>query len=89
MARVYSPFMPMRLDASRLRTALARELRLQRLKCNMTQEQVAYKSGLHRNHISLLERGMRSPTVDALVRLANALLDKPSSLLARAEARGR
>jgi transcriptional regulator with XRE-family HTH domain len=70
----------------RLRRALARELRLQRQKCHLTQEQLAFKADLHRNYISLLERGMKSPTVDALARIANALEAEPSRLLSRAEA---
>jgi transcriptional regulator with XRE-family HTH domain len=42
-------------------------------------------SGLHRNYISLLERGLRSPTVDVLERLAQALGMTPSALIAGAE----
>ena len=34
---------------------------------------VAERSGLHVSMISLVERGMRKPTVDALLRIAEAL----------------
>ena len=70
-----------------LRDALAKQLRLTRLRHRLTQEKLAFLSGLHRNHVSLLERGLRSPTVDVLYRITSALGVKASSLLASAEGR--
>jgi len=51
----------------------------------LTQEKLAFLAGLHRNYISLLERGCKSPTVDVLHRLAFALSVRASTLLASAE----
>jgi transcriptional regulator with XRE-family HTH domain len=68
-----------------LRAALAKRLRLLREERQLTQEKLAFLAGLHRNYISLLERGQKSPTVDVLHRLARALGVKASALLASAE----
>jgi len=40
---------------------------------HLSQEQLAERAGLHRNFVSLMERGLNQPTVDTLFRLANAL----------------
>jgi transcriptional regulator with XRE-family HTH domain len=50
-----------------------------------SQEELAARSGLHRTYISFLERGMKSPTVDVLMRLGTALGVRASHLLAEAE----
>jgi transcriptional regulator with XRE-family HTH domain len=70
-----------------LRAALAKQLRLLREERQLTQERTAFLAGLHRNYISLLERGLKSPTVDVLHRLGRALGVNPSALLASAEER--
>ena len=38
-----------------------------------SQEELGFRSGLHRTYISGIERGARNPTVLVLVRLAKAL----------------
>jgi Predicted transcriptional regulator len=45
---------------------------------NLSQEELAFEAGLHRTYISLLERGIKSPTLNVLFRLADAL-DIPAS----------
>lgn len=77
-----------RTNSTALRKGLARELRRRRRSHGITQEQLAFESGLHRNYIGLLERGLKSPTIDVLQQLARALGTKPSELLASAEAFG-
>jgi transcriptional regulator with XRE-family HTH domain len=57
------------LPSQRL-TALIRTLRKER---GLSQETLAERAGLHRNSISLIERGESQPTVDTLFRLANGL----------------
>ncbi len=69
----------------KLRQALAQELRNARRRREYSQEKLAFLAGLHRTYVSLLERGLKSPTVDVLERLALPLGEKPSTLLARAE----
>lgn len=51
----------------------------------MSQESLAEESGLHRTYISLVERGHRNITVDALSQIAEALGVYPSRLMAEAE----
>ncbi len=50
-----------------------------------SQERLAFESGLHRTYISLLERGLRSPKLATVFRLAEVFTVKPSELVARAE----
>lgn len=55
------------------RKALAFNLRLQRFLRGWTQEHLADVAGLHRTHISAIERGRCSVTLDNIERLACAL----------------
>ena len=57
----------------RLRSVVARNLRLLRQASDLTQEQLADLAGLDRNYIGKLEREENSPTVDTLEALALAL----------------
>ncbi len=50
--------------------ALVRELRTAQ---GLTQEGLAEKGGFHRTYPSLLERGLRTPTLSVLFRLADTL----------------
>ena len=68
-----------------LRHALAARLRELRLEREITQERLAFLAGLHPTYISMLENGRKSPTVDALERIARALGVRISSILAGAE----
>jgi transcriptional regulator with XRE-family HTH domain len=44
-----------------------------RRRAGLSQDDVAWKSGLHRTEVSLIELGKRTPRVDTLVRFANAI----------------
>lgn len=57
------------------------ELRRRRKAAGLTQQDLAEKAGLHRTYISLVERGLRIPTLDAVFRLGTALNVLPSVLL--------
>jgi DNA-binding XRE family transcriptional regulator len=48
-------------------------LRVLRKSHNLSQEALAGDAGLDRSHISRLERGQRSPTLDAMLSLCSAL----------------
>lgn len=50
-----------------------RKLRKLREAKDMTQEELAVKSGLHRTYISMLERGERSAALDSLEKIARSL----------------
>jgi transcriptional regulator with XRE-family HTH domain len=62
-------------------------LRELREKNNLSQEKLAEFCDLDRTYISLLERGLRQPTVTTLFRLAKALKIKPSDLIVMVEAK--
>jgi transcriptional regulator with XRE-family HTH domain len=48
---------------------------------DFSQEEVGQRAGLHRTEISLLERGLRLPRLDTIVRLAGAVEAEPCELL--------
>lgn len=60
-------------------------LRELREKNNLSQEKLAEFCDLDRTYISLLERGLRQPTITTLFRLANALKIRPSDLVVMVE----
>lgn len=59
-----------------------RELRLQR---GWSQEELGYAADLHRNAISLIERGDRSSTLETIEKLCQALRLQPSALMPEIE----
>ena len=44
-----------------------------RIECNMTQKELADKTGIRQSNISRIENGTSSPTVDTLARLAEGM----------------
>jgi transcriptional regulator with XRE-family HTH domain len=66
--------------------AFGRVLRTLREERGLTQEALALQSGYHATYISQLERGMQSPSLGTLYRLARTLTISPSEFLLRSEA---
>jgi transcriptional regulator with XRE-family HTH domain len=65
-----------------IRTQLGLNLRGHRDRVGLSQEQLGDICDLDRSEISLLERGLRCPRLDTLVKLARALeLESPGELL--------
>ncbi|WP_417398225.1 helix-turn-helix domain-containing protein [Gimesia chilikensis] len=60
-------------------------LRHFREEAGMTQEALAFEAGVDRTYISQLERNKKSPTVDVLFRLCDAMGIKASELIVRVE----
>lgn len=58
-----------------------------RQRAGFSQEGLADRAGVHRTYVSQLERGLKSPTLDVLLRLASALGIQPSRLLIAMEQR--
>jgi len=56
-----------------------------RRKAGVSQEALAGMAGIHRTYISQLERGIKSPTLVVLTRIADALNTRPSRILAQWE----
>lgn len=75
----------MRRARKHLSEKFGKAVALARLEAGVTQEVLAGRAGLHRTYISLVERGKRSPTLDAVESIARALTLSASELLRRAE----
>ncbi len=61
---------------------LGRRIREQRQQQGLTQEELAFRSGLHRTYVGSVERGERNLSVLNIIRLARALGIQPAELLA-------
>jgi transcriptional regulator with XRE-family HTH domain len=64
---------------------LGDELRDARTKAGLTQEQLSFAAKIDRTYVSLLENNKKSPTVDTLFRICDALGVPASQIIARAE----
>jgi transcriptional regulator with XRE-family HTH domain len=60
-------------------------LKEQRELKKLSQEKLAELCDLDRTYISLLERGLRQPTISTLFKIANALNITPSELIKKVE----
>ncbi len=58
-----------------------RVLQEMRLEKGLSQEQLAQLSNLDRTYISLLERGLRQPTLNSLFRISKNLDISPSNFI--------
>jgi transcriptional regulator with XRE-family HTH domain len=63
-------------------TDLGPRLREARERLELTQEEVAQRSGVHATEVSRIEAGKRDPQVSTLLRLAKAVEVSPGQLLA-------
>lgn len=61
---------------------ILREIRTER---KISQEKLAEYCGLDKTFISLLERGLRQPTITTIFKIAKALDISPSDLIRRIE----
>lgn len=68
------------------RQAFGEVLRALRTERGLSQERLAARAGLHRTYVSLLERGVNTPTLDAVFALATVLEVQPSELVERTQA---
>jgi len=68
-----------------LEKKLGEELRKAREERGFSQEELGFESDYHRTYISQLERGLKSPTLKAVIKISQALGIKASELIARIE----
>lgn len=66
--------------------AFGKVLREIRLEAGLTQEQLGLEAGVRRTFVSLLELGEQQPSLATIIKLANALDIKPSTLIERVSA---
>lgn len=62
-----------------------RNLIRSRKRAGISQEELGFLASLHRTEIGMLERGVRLPRIDTVLKLAGALAISPCDLLARME----
>ena len=71
--------------AKKLENVFGEVMRDLRKKRGFSQEELGFETGYHRTYISLLERGLRSPTLTTIFQLATALEVKPSEIIRQVE----
>ncbi len=64
---------------------LGEEIRKARIDAGLTQEKLAFKAGVSRQYVSLLELDEKSPTVNMLIRLCKAMGTSAGKIVARIE----
>lgn len=74
-----------RRETAPYRKALGEAIRGRRAKLDLSQEEVAFEAEVDRTYWSGLEAGARNPTLETLLRVANALGVRLSRLLGEAE----
>jgi transcriptional regulator with XRE-family HTH domain len=56
-------------------------LAAERKKAGISQEELAFRAGIHRTEVSLIERGLREPRLETLLKLARGLEVRPATLI--------
>ena len=69
------------MDDKDIKNEVGRRVRQRREKAGLSQEELGFKSGLHRNYIGGIERGERNVAVVNIAKLAKALGTRPRDLL--------
>ena len=67
--------------------AFAHVLRKLRKERSLSQEELAHQSNLDRTYISLLERGLRQPSLSSILQLSKSLGVSSSEMIAQVEAK--
>jgi transcriptional regulator with XRE-family HTH domain len=67
-----------------LRKSIGGVLRTKREKLGISQEEVADRAGVDRTYISILERGLKSPTIETFERICSALQTLPECVIEKA-----
>ena len=70
-----------------IEVALGEVIQEHRKRAKLSQEELAFRSGLHRTFISQIERGLKSPSVRNLLNIARALHCRADMLVRELESR--
>ncbi|MCI1945488.1 helix-turn-helix domain-containing protein [Clostridium luticellarii] len=68
-----------------LENALAITLRNRRIKCGLSQEDLAHECNVDRTYISMIERQKRNPTLNIIFRICKSLDIKASDFISGIE----
>ncbi len=66
--------------------AFGQALRYFRKEVKLSQEKLSQESGLDRSYISLLERGLRQPSLTSILKLSKALKISSANIISKVEA---
>jgi transcriptional regulator with XRE-family HTH domain len=69
-----------------LRSEIIRLLRLEREKRKLTKYAVAQRSGISESMLSLVERGLRNPTMELVLRMADGIGANLPEIISKAQA---
>lgn len=69
------------MDARQIKRLVGQRVRALRMRRGWSQEQLGFKSGLHRNYVGGIERGERNVAIVNIARLAKAFGVRPRDLL--------
>ncbi len=64
---------------------LGREIARLRKRIGLSQEELGFRAEVHRTYISQLERGLKSPTLNMILKLSRALKASANKLVATVE----
>ena len=73
------------MGVHKVNNAIGKAISKLRLDLGLSQEELADRAGIHRTYVSQLERGIKSPTLVVLMKVAKALGTRPSRLLRSVE----
>lgn len=69
------------MEPKKIKSEVGQRVRGLRERAGLSQEELGFKSGLHRNYIGGIERGERNIAVVNIAKLAKALGVRPRDLL--------
>ena len=73
------------IDLNELSKKFGKQIKIERIKQDISQEKLAELSDLHRTTLGIIENGKTSPTLDSIAKIANALNIKLSELFKNIE----
>jgi transcriptional regulator with XRE-family HTH domain len=65
--------MPQIMSVDNIKIQVGRAIKTERSLLSISQEELAYRAGLHRTYVSDVERGTRNPSIETIAKLARAL----------------
>jgi len=73
------------MTASEIRKRLGDAIRKERQRHSISQEELAFRCGLHRTYIGSVERGERNISIENIIKIADTLKISAHSLLEKAK----
>ncbi len=74
-----------RESANNVDQVFGRQISSLRQRLGISQEELGFRVGVHRTYVSQIERGIKSPTLGVILKLARALGCSASKLIAAVE----